>query len=285
MLQDGANDLCVARCRDGLYLDGIGYDRLTMKRVRKVMDDCDPDALIDFHGGNSFKDACRMLPNGSDSKMKYGSVNCSHPKTWMCEGGCASTALTNMQHFPYIDYTLFGEQFSYDTPVDYWLVELSNIPYGLMGEMLGSPHPANPWRGMIFGMVWRYGPAHGVNKSQIWALWDQFDIVNSEMLGYWNRSCPVSVVGGNGNNNCTDVYATAYVHHSQRALVSVASWASANVRCKLQVDWAALGFSAPLTMYAPPIDGFQNSTKMSVTRPFTTVPGRGWMWWLDSGAS
>ncbi len=30
---------------------------------------------------------------------------------------------------PYFDYTLFGEQFSYDnTPPDYWLVEISNIP-------------------------------------------------------------------------------------------------------------------------------------------------------------
>ena len=56
---------------------------------------------------------------------------------------------------------------------DYWLIELSNIPYGLTGEMLGAPHPVNPWRGMIYGMVWRYGPAHGVNKTQIWALWDR----------------------------------------------------------------------------------------------------------------
>eukprot|EP01045_Picozoa_sp_COSAG04_P050300 COSAG04_NODE_20301_length_396_cov_1.400673_1_plen_44_part_01 len=37
---------------DGLYLDGIAYDRLTMKRARKVMDDSDPHALVDFHGGN-----------------------------------------------------------------------------------------------------------------------------------------------------------------------------------------------------------------------------------------
>ena len=32
-----------------LYLDGIGYDREIMKRVRKVMDRARPGCLIDFH--------------------------------------------------------------------------------------------------------------------------------------------------------------------------------------------------------------------------------------------
>ena len=39
---------------DGIYLDGIGYDREIMKRVRKVMDRTRPGCLIDFHSGDEF---------------------------------------------------------------------------------------------------------------------------------------------------------------------------------------------------------------------------------------
>ena len=86
-----------------------------MKRARKIMDDANPNALIDFHGGNSFKDACTMLPNGTASGLPYGSATCPGlERQWACSGGCVSTALAVMDHMPYFDYTLFGEQFSYE---------------------------------------------------------------------------------------------------------------------------------------------------------------------------
>jgi hypothetical protein len=39
---------------DGLYLDGIGFDREIMVRLRKVMERARPGCLIDFHSGNNF---------------------------------------------------------------------------------------------------------------------------------------------------------------------------------------------------------------------------------------
>jgi hypothetical protein len=39
---------------DGLYLDGVGYDREIMKRVRKTMQRARPGCLIDFHSGNNY---------------------------------------------------------------------------------------------------------------------------------------------------------------------------------------------------------------------------------------
>jgi hypothetical protein len=263
---------------DGCYLDGIAFDRKTAKRVRKVMDDAadyrSVEALTDLHGGNGFADACSMLPDGTDSTLQRGSVSCPHPKTWACEGGCVSPALQFLDHMPYLDRALFGEGFSYDTPHDYWLVEISALPFGLMGEMLGGSHPANAWRGMLYGMVWRYGPAHGANKTAIWEVWDRFGIVDSEMLGYWNASCPA-------RTNCSDVLATVYLRHAQRALISVASWAKADVGCTLQIDWAALGFAAKM-IYAPPIDGFQLGTSLRVTDTFDVPQGRGLLLWLEA---
>ena len=39
---------------DGLYLDGIGYDREVIKRVVRVMRACTKSPRINFHCGNSF---------------------------------------------------------------------------------------------------------------------------------------------------------------------------------------------------------------------------------------
>jgi hypothetical protein len=110
---------------DGLYLDDVAFDRTTMKRVRKVLDRRRPGALIDLHSANQY-----------------------NPRD-----GFASSANLYLEHLPFVDRLWFGEYFDYDSPPDYWLVEISGIPFGLMGEMLEKG--GNPWRGMLFGMTRR----------------------------------------------------------------------------------------------------------------------------------
>lgn len=39
----------------------------------------------------------------------------------------------------------FGEYFDYDSSPDYWLVEISGIPFGLMGEMLQDSEMKGCW--------------------------------------------------------------------------------------------------------------------------------------------
>ncbi len=63
----------------------------------------------------------------------------------------SSSANLYLEHFPFLNRLWFGEYFDYDAKADYWLVELSGIPFGLMGEMLEKG--GNPWRGMTFGMT------------------------------------------------------------------------------------------------------------------------------------
>lgn len=156
---------------DGIYLDGLGYDREIMKRVRKVMDKARPGSLIDFHCGNHFH-------------PQYGMNNISN---------------FFMEHFPFINSLWLGEGFDYNETPDYWLIELAGIPYGLYSETLGNN---NPFRGMVYGMSERiYGNS---NPSEIWKLWDDFGIQGSKMLGYWSKRCPVKT-------GETDVKATAYV--------------------------------------------------------------------------
>jgi hypothetical protein len=230
---------------DGLYLDGIGYDREVMKRVRKVMDRARPGCLIDFHSGNEFPFAdLRVSPAN-----KY------------------------MEHFPYVNSLWFGEMYDYDRSPDYWLVEVSGIPFGLFGEMLQNN--GNPWRGMIYGMTARY--YSGADPKHIWKLWDEFGIQRATMVGYWDPACPV-------RTGHADVLATVY-RRDGAALVSIASWAKERVRATLTVDWAALGLDpAKATFYAPAVQGFQRAALFKPGEAIPVSPGRGWLLVVDEQA-
>ena len=85
----------------------------------------------------------------------------------------------NTSHI-YLGYG-FGEYFQYDLEPDYWLTEVSGIPFGLTGEMLEKG--GRPYHGLIYGMTTRV--YHIYNPGALWNLFKEFDIKNSEMLGYW----------------------------------------------------------------------------------------------------
>ncbi|MGQ9610882.1 MAG: glycoside hydrolase domain-containing protein [bacterium] len=227
---------------DGLYLDGIGYDREIMKRVRKVMDSEKSGCLIDFHSGNNFH------PN-------YGLSNC---------------ATQYMEHFPYIDSLWFGEGFDYNETPDYWLVEVSGIPFGLFGEMLQDN--GNPWRGMIYGMTNRLG--WGGDPRNIWKVWDDFGIQESKMIGYWDETCPIKTSDDN-------VLATVYLKE-KKALVSLASWSDKLTYIRLNVNWQTLGIDqekAKLT--APEIPGFQSFATFYENDTIPVEPGKGWLIFIE----
>ena len=227
---------------DGLYLDGIGYDREIMKRVRKVMDRTRPGCLIDFHSGNNFH-------------PQYGLSNCANQY---------------MEHFPYLDSLWLGEGFDYNESPDYWLVEVSGIPFGLMSEMLQEG--GNPWRGMIYGMTNRL-PWSG-DPREIWKLWDEFGIEQSRMIGYWDADCPVKT-------DHADVLATVY-QRPERALISIASWVQDPVEVKLEIDWEALGLDSDKTqLHAHAMPDFQEAATFAHDAPIPISPGRGWLLVLE----
>ena len=171
---------------DGLYLDGIGYDREIMKRIARVMRRASPTPRINFHSGDNyvFMD-------------------------WR-----TSPANSYMEHFPFISNLWLGEMYDYDMTPDQWLVEISGIPFGLTSEMLNYENGGNAYRGMVYGMSGRQHPS----APAMWRLWDRFGMATAEWLGYWSPRCPVKT-------DRDDVKATVY-RKPGRALVALAHWAS-----------------------------------------------------------
>lgn len=188
---------------DGLYIDDVAYGRKTMRRVRKILDQKE-DCLIDFHSWNHMND-------------RAGFANC---------------ALLYKELLPYMDSLWFGEGFRYDeVSPEFWLVEVSGIPFGLTGEMLQND--GHVFKGMLFGMS---------NRSQwgerdpkpIHQLWDQFNIQESRMSGFWSLQCPIK-------SNQEDVKVTVYIKEDE-VLVVLGSWRDEDAQVKLLIDWDILGF-------------------------------------------
>jgi hypothetical protein len=225
---------------DGLYLDDVAFDRTTMKRVRKVLDRNRPGALIDLHSANQYN----------------------------VRDGFASSANLYLEHFPFLNRLWFGEYFDYSgSGADYWLVEMSGIPFGLMGEMLQDG--GNPWRGMVFGMTARL-PWAG-DPRPLWKVWDDFGISASDMVGWWVDGNPVMT----GNR---DVLATCYVRRGTSTLIAIASWAKEPVDVRLTIDWKKLGLDPKRSVLsAPAIDKFQDAAKFKLGDTIRVEPGKGWL--------
>ncbi len=211
----------------GLYLDGVGYDRDIMKRVRKTMDRAADSCLIDFHSGNAF-----------------------HP-----DYGLNSPANNYMELFPYVNSLWLGEMYDYNMKPDYWLVEISGIIFGLWSEMLQGC--GNPYRGMVYGMSNRH--YEHCRPGNIWELWDYFGISGSEYIGYWDHSNPVKT----GNKA---ILASNYLH-KDRAMVAIGNWTDTDQVIRLEIDWEKLGMDPAFAKIEKPhIDGLQKAGVANVNQ-------------------
>lgn len=225
---------------DGLYIDDLAFDRMSMKRVRKILNRTNPGAMIDLHSANQFND----------------------------KDGFANSANLYLEHFPYLDRLWFGEFFDYDMPPEFWMVEVSGIPYGLMGEMLWEG--GNKWRGMLYGMTGR-NPGYGVDNRPLWKFWDEFGMKGSEMIGYWVKDNPVKT----GREK---TLATIYRKTGTKTLVSLATWEDHDVDVTLQIDWAKLGLDpAKVSLHAPAIENFQPEKTWKPGDTVTVPKGKGWL--------
>jgi len=230
---------------DGIYLDDVAFDRVTMKRVKRVLTRDGHPGIIDLHSANQY--------DASD--------------------GFNNSANLYMEHFPYLNRLWFGEYFDYEknTP-DFFLTEVSGIPFGLMGEMLQGG--GNPWRGMIYGMTNRLGWTDVNDPRPLWNIWDSFGMTGSEMLGYWCGHCPVTT-------DQDKVLATVYKRKG-KAMVALASWAESDVSAGLHIDWNALGIdSSRARISAPAIEGFQPAQAFKVGENIPVTKGKGWLLIID----
>jgi hypothetical protein len=215
---------------DGIYLDDVAFDRVTMKRIKRVLTQNNHPGIIDLHSANQY--------NKND--------------------GFNNSANLYMEHFPYLNRLWFGEYFDYEkSPPDFFLTEVSGIPFGLMGEMLEGG--GNPWRGLIYGMTNRMPWSENADPRPIWKIWDEFGMKGTAMIGYWSQNCPVKT----GDEK---VLATVYKKKGS-AMISIASWADTDVDVALEIKWEKLGIDpAKAVVVVPDIKNFQSTRAINIDK-------------------
>ena len=224
---EGINWLAKNNKIDGLYLDDIAFSRATVKRIANVFNKHRDSFVIDLHSANQY--------NNRD--------------------GFINSAFLYMEHFPYISRLWFGEYFQYDLEPDYWLTEVSGIPFGLTGEMLEKG--GRPYHGLIYGMTTRV--YHIYNPGAIWNLFKEFDIENSEMLGYWVEKTPIKI-----DNN--KIKSTIY-KHNDKVLIVIGSWSDKDENIELKINWNKLGINKEKArLRSPNIEGLQNYNTFKIDK-------------------
>lgn len=185
----------------GIYIDDTSLDAVTLRRAKKVLEKV--DGLIDMHMWNHEED----------------------------RAGCAVCANIYMEIFPFIDSLWIGEGFDCGKLApDYIFTEVSGLFYGNTSEMLENG--GDLYCGMLYGMSNRYG--WGVrNTDKIYRVWDEFDISNSLMLGYWHSKNPFST----DNKN---VLVTAY-KNGEDYLVCAYNFSNKTEKFSFKVDDSLLG--------------------------------------------
>lgn len=200
---------------DGIYLDDSALDRKTIQRARRILDRDGRERIIDLHSWNHMR----------------------------VQAGFGNSLHIYSELLPYVDLTWIGEGFSELNTPDFWLVEMSGIPFGLMGQTLQA---RNQFRGMVLGMLPRL-PWSG-NPVPLWNLWDKFGMENAAMYGYWDEGCPVKT-------NNPSVLATVY-KNGDKLLVALANWSDLPQKFTLSIDKDKVGFQ-PTKYILPEIKNLQ----------------------------
>ena len=196
-----------------------------------------------------------------------------HSNTGFSKGPATQYA----EYFPYVDKLWFGESFMYnEMSYENWLVEVSGIPFGLLGDMLHGG--GNPWLGMVFGMTTRLPwSTEGVtcNPVAIWKIWDEFGIEQSQMSGPWDMDPIVET-------DHPDVKATAYLK-KDRVLISVGNFSDNPREVKLHINWEKTGIDPDgAILTAPEIEDFQEGQQFKIRDRILVGPREGYLLYLEA---
>ena len=203
---------------DGVYIDDTALDASSLRRARRILS-VRPNPIIDLHTWNHFNEYA----------------------------GYANNLNMYMEVLPYLDRLWLGEGFNASAASwDFWLVEMSGLPFGIMSEMLDSPHPG---RGLLFGETGRLGWSG--DPRPVWSIFDQFGIKETEMIPFFDPNCPIIT---NDQNVKTTVF-----RGKDHAIISMASWSAEEADIVLHIDWHKLGLDPnKCEITVPKVSGFQS---------------------------
>ncbi len=232
---------------DGLYIDDTSLSRNGFQRARKALMNNNPNSAIDAHSWSHFNGLAGYTPS----------------------------AYYYMQNYPYFDKLWYGEGFAgryKSVSADYWLVEISGVPFGLMSELMGNHQPV---KGMLFGMGQRLGWG-GTFPQETWKLWSAFGIDKSVFYGYWDCNNPIKEINSNKN-----IKISSFVKDNEILFVVVNWNKKNNADVKLAIDWKKLGLNKDdYKLVIPKLNRIQDGKELATDATIALKPNQGYIVWL-----
>ncbi len=184
---EGVNYLMRKDGITGIYLDGVGFGRDIARRLVRIMYSNDPNFQLELHLADPWHRPGESFPSSAIQK--------------------------HLEHIPYMRHLWLGEYFNYSRKPDYFMTEVSGLPFGMMSEMLDSGPGTPLFRGMVYGMIGRQNKA----APAMYNLWDEFNIANAKMYGYWDADTPVKCAN-------PEFKVSSYSHFGEKALIAIGHW-------------------------------------------------------------
>jgi hypothetical protein len=104
----------------------------------------------------------------------------------------------------------------------------------------------------------------------VWKLWDSFGIEKAQMIGYWDKACPVKT-------NHPNVKATAYVREG-KTLISIGNFDDKDQQIRLSFDWEKLGLDpSKAVLEAPFVADFQEAKTFKPDEIIPVKSKEGWL--------
>lgn len=228
---------------DGLYLDDTATGREGFRRIVKIFRDIrKKDPILNLHSWNPY----------NPERQNYGNI---------------SPMVRDSDIYSFLSSLWIGESFDYEwgSP-EYYLTEISGLPFGLMSEMLYRG--GNPWRGMLFAMTGRYGWL--ADPRPLWKMFESFDLAHARMTTCFDRHPAVE-------SSAAGVKATLYIHPAGGVLLAAASWSSKVEKVRFKFDLTQLpenlrsftGFTAVA------VEGLQDAAVFAADEEITIAPNKG----------
>jgi len=230
----------------GIYIDGIGFSRRTSQRLARVLSRDNPEYRVMYHTGN----LGNLLPGGG-----YREENRFCP------------IARNMEHLPYVTKIMFGEGFEFRANPDYWLLELSGLPFGLANECYVTDQLSDTrFKPLLYaGCSIRHPSVGSVRR-----FFSDWKIEDADLIGYWDDDCPV-------RTGMDDVLASVY-RKAGATLIAVASWRDAPVDVSLDIDYSRLDLNPDdVTWYLPTVRQLQEFRELPAGAPVPTAAMGGFL--------
>ncbi|MDD3946901.1 MAG: DUF6067 family protein [Clostridia bacterium] len=218
---------------DGINIQGAHISRSVAERIKRVSDDCRAAIGISLTESDNFK----------QEKALASSLNLHTPI------------------LPFIDRLTVDDSYAVCDKEEYMLTEVSGLLYGVTAEA-ASPL-FDPIESLLYGIVLRGGMCtekKEVLLESLYGVCKDFDMGNSRMYGYWDKTNPVST-------DNAEVKLTSYINN-ESLLAVVYNKSAKGVEFDIGIN-PKLGFtSKDKQIIAPLIIGMQNKRIINFNKTF-----------------